>query len=449
MDDSTQFDPPTEDHFNGDGQLEKRVRNAGSTDPAEVKNYYIRSSILNKVISEANGTGRKLKTFVPANGTTLATQTLYYTGQTPTESLTFIHTDASGTGAQQTMASGNTTYSRTGEYSPMGRNIADAGPYISLDTYEEPGQNGIDLFGSGEGYRPGQNTYTIDGMKVSAAHFMLEINSGRIGGMFGLMQIAFRMSNRKIGVGVHTSEGWVIGGPAEEGEFREIAKAKGYTLHRFFLQSDNSWSALLTIVGQNNPRYNSLHDAPNSAYSDSDKEALKNKVNKALTENCKKKLNELLTKLRSDIMDISELANKVFRGDGIALSITDAPIDSVYKKGFWIGAKTTKSPAPAGETRNRKSIVINRNILGQDYEVITFLHELFHTAKDNSHKDIAVAISEIEGFSRQFKDHIKNLKGEDQQETERSNLINTWIQRYCTDGFPGQWERNLKKIGVN
>ncbi len=153
---------------------------------------------MNKVISETDSTGRKLKTFVPANGTTLATQALYYHTQPATESLTFNHTDASGTGVQQTTASvvliGNTTTSRTGEYSPMGRNLASIGPYITLNTYQEPGEGGMNMFGSGEGYRPGQNTYTIDGLSVSASQFMLEINSGRIGGMFGLMEMAARMS---------------------------------------------------------------------------------------------------------------------------------------------------------------------------------------------------------------------------------------------------------------
>lgn len=59
---------------------------------------------LGKVISEADTTGKKLNTFVPANGTTLATQTLQTYNGTTTEVLTFNHTDASGTGAQLQMS---------------------------------------------------------------------------------------------------------------------------------------------------------------------------------------------------------------------------------------------------------------------------------------------------------------------------------------------------------
>lgn len=181
LDDDTQFDPPTQDYFDGDGQLVKRITNVGSTTPAERKFYFIRSSVLNKVVSETDAAGKKVKTFVPANGTTLAQQSVSSTG---TETLTFFHQDASGTGAQETMASGalvgTTTYGRTAEHAPLGRNIADIGHYITLNTAEPADEGGTSLFGSGEGYRPGRNTYAMDGISVPEDHFMM-MNSGLIG----------------------------------------------------------------------------------------------------------------------------------------------------------------------------------------------------------------------------------------------------------------------------
>jgi hypothetical protein len=61
------------------------------------------------------------------------------------------------------------------------------------DTYG----SGIDLFGSEAGYRPGQNTYRMDGIPVSQSQFMQVINSGQIGGGFGVLFAMARMSARQ------------------------------------------------------------------------------------------------------------------------------------------------------------------------------------------------------------------------------------------------------------
>jgi predicted carbohydrate-binding protein with CBM5 and CBM33 domain len=55
------------------------------------------------------------------------------------------------------------------------------------------------MFGQNESYRPGQQTYRIDGMPISQSQFMLEVNSGRIGGAFGLLFMTTRMSTREVG----------------------------------------------------------------------------------------------------------------------------------------------------------------------------------------------------------------------------------------------------------
>ncbi|MBX3297459.1 MAG: hypothetical protein KF762_17290 [Acidobacteria bacterium] len=59
VDDEQVFLAPTEDHFDGNGQVAKRVRNAGSTDPAEIVNYFISSSVLGRVVSETNARGNE------------------------------------------------------------------------------------------------------------------------------------------------------------------------------------------------------------------------------------------------------------------------------------------------------------------------------------------------------------------------------------------------------
>ncbi|MBK7706649.1 MAG: hypothetical protein IPJ30_12955 [Acidobacteria bacterium] len=89
------------------------------------------------VLSETDQTGRKLKTFVPANGTTLAEQELVTIGSTTTEKLTFIHQDPSLASLQRTDNAGNLVNSnaRAGEYDALGRNVADAGPYNEPDDY--------------------------------------------------------------------------------------------------------------------------------------------------------------------------------------------------------------------------------------------------------------------------------------------------------------------------
>jgi hypothetical protein len=117
--DTCGLQPPTVDSFDGTGQLVKRVRNFGSTTPAPQTNYFIHSSVLGKLVSEADDTGRKLKTFVPANGVTLAQQqVIYYQGTT--ERLTFVHQDASTTGTQETTDDGTLVNpsTRSGEYDP-------------------------------------------------------------------------------------------------------------------------------------------------------------------------------------------------------------------------------------------------------------------------------------------------------------------------------------------
>src|SRR5262249_23799350 len=124
---------PTVDSFDGDGNLLKRVQNSGSTDPAAVTNYFIRSTPLNKVICEADSTGKSFSTYIPANGATLAEQQDLGSVGSPFEYLLFLHQDASNVSIQQTTASGF-ALGREAEYDPTGRNVVDPLPYFQLNT---------------------------------------------------------------------------------------------------------------------------------------------------------------------------------------------------------------------------------------------------------------------------------------------------------------------------
>lgn len=197
VDDEQIFLAPMESHFDGTGQVAKRVRNAGSTDPAQVVNYFISSSVLGQVISETNGTGAKLKTFVHANGAMIAEQVVTEYQQTSYEILRFVHQDASGSGVQQTTADGTLAIpnGRTAEYDAMGRNVADPGPYITLDSAPTDDGPGINLFGNGEGYRPGRRTITINGWPIPESEFSDRFSMFA----FNFVFAAARMSTYEVG----------------------------------------------------------------------------------------------------------------------------------------------------------------------------------------------------------------------------------------------------------
>ncbi|MBK8810098.1 MAG: hypothetical protein IPN69_05125 [Acidobacteria bacterium] len=148
------------------------------------------------------GAEGELKSLVPANGTTLAEQELVTIGSTTTEKLTFIHQDPSLASLQRTDNAGNLVNSnvRAGEYDALGRNVADPGPYVTLNTdppVGDSGGSGINLDGTAQGYRPGRGNYLVDGLPVPEDYARDLINSGRMGGIFGVVEAAVRISNRR------------------------------------------------------------------------------------------------------------------------------------------------------------------------------------------------------------------------------------------------------------
>lgn len=178
-----------------------------------------------------------------------------YNGTT-TERLTFNHTDASGTAARQTNASGaligNTTWGRAAEHSPLGRNIGDAGPYITLNTTVgvENGGSGVLLFPSAQGYRPGRSRFMIDNLEVPESVFMeMIVNSGEIGGIFGLLEMSLRV--RDYSVRFNDGNMQLERSFGSEADARAFASRMNQTtVFRNILVND-SWSALLAIQTRN------------------------------------------------------------------------------------------------------------------------------------------------------------------------------------------------------
>ncbi len=135
--------------------------------------------------------------FVQANGALLAEQVVTEYQQTSYEILRFVHQDASGSGVQQTTADGTLAIpnGRTAEYDAMGRNVADPGPYITLDSAPSDGGPGIDLFGNGEGYRPGRRTITVNGWPIPESEFSERFSMYA----FNFVFAAARMSTYEVG----------------------------------------------------------------------------------------------------------------------------------------------------------------------------------------------------------------------------------------------------------
>ncbi|MFN2413332.1 MAG: hypothetical protein ABR535_09830, partial [Pyrinomonadaceae bacterium] len=118
----------TERFFDGTGQEAKSVaRNLQP--PSEVfTNYFIRSSVLNgEIVSVANSSGKKLKTYVRAAGATLARQNVGYdTSGNPVQTLEFEQWDASQMSYRQTLPNAIGSYdgtARSGEADAVGNAV--------------------------------------------------------------------------------------------------------------------------------------------------------------------------------------------------------------------------------------------------------------------------------------------------------------------------------------
>lgn len=129
----TQFLPATHSYYDGAGQETKRVDQSVASSYGT--SYFIRSSVTGKIVSEANSTGEKVKTFVSANGVTVAEQIWGWNGSARAEYVNFLHQDASGASLRTTNKSGFLNFSSSdAEFDARGNNVGLSNPYIP----EEP-----------------------------------------------------------------------------------------------------------------------------------------------------------------------------------------------------------------------------------------------------------------------------------------------------------------------
>ncbi|HMS41703.1 MAG TPA: hypothetical protein PKE69_15840, partial [Pyrinomonadaceae bacterium] len=282
--------------------------------------------------------------------------------------------------------------------------------------------------------------FAIDGMRVNHSRFINHLNlqfatRGYGSAEFGLMQYAAYKSLQITGTGSYILE--------NDGTISNISGG-------FDVWEVNSWS----FIGFNNKYPKRLHDVKYSKYPDPLKN-LKPRVDKVLSDKtCKEKINELLKKLGSS-SNIDTITEQIYSEKGsIVLSLTDEAVE-LYKP------NKNRDPvkAPAGETsqitptllsKERSSVLLNRKFYGESYEVLTFLHEIFHATdkSGNNHINIAEKIAEIEGIDTKFGEYIK---GQNWRDDASSSLINSWLDKYCFKGeMEGvqKWEVILKKIGV-
>ncbi len=89
--------------------------------------YFINSSVLGKTVSETNGTGAKVKTYVHANGALVAEQQMAWNGYNQEEWVLFNHRDASGASLQKTRENGSlesvSNGYRSAEFDPLGQDV--------------------------------------------------------------------------------------------------------------------------------------------------------------------------------------------------------------------------------------------------------------------------------------------------------------------------------------
>ena len=115
--------------------------------------YFIRSTVFGgEVLTEVNNTGKKLRTYIKAQGATLGWQTLHYpTSGSPVEETRFEHSDISGTNRRMSKADGTVITTTTGledspaEFDTTGNSVGVENPYPEMN----PQPNGEGCIGCG------------------------------------------------------------------------------------------------------------------------------------------------------------------------------------------------------------------------------------------------------------------------------------------------------------
>jgi hypothetical protein len=349
---------PTTRHIDGTGKELKRHRSWLSpynNQTYNYINYYIYSSVTGKLVSETNGTGDKLKTYVSANGTTLAEQNKEIAN---TDRIIFNHQDASGASLQQTKADGTQIGGGEAEFDAVGNNVGHFDPYIVLVGPPDEGNSSTNFTNSAYGFDNQGNPhlrqkYFRDGIEVPESNFRRMIDIGAIGGQFGILEMTARMSTK--------IEGWkkitptknppnfkTKGGnsgdtswqPTEPGNFgyADFVVEGGSTVRNWYTPVYNqSWSANLRLIS-----FSNLFEGKNVSLSDD----LSKKVDSAVTsiknlkpsEDCQKNVIDKLAKLGFNLDDFKKYLEKGYK----AYDITNSTISVVGSLFTEEQAKTRK-----------------------------------------------------------------------------------------------------------
>jgi hypothetical protein len=124
-----------------DGKRSNRKWNAQTSQWGDWETiYFVYSSVFGKALCEVGPTGKKKRTFVSANGRSLARQVV---DDQDAESVSWEHTDASGQSVRMIAADGTPTGADTGsaEYDALGNNVGLHGSLSdprNSDTYASP-----------------------------------------------------------------------------------------------------------------------------------------------------------------------------------------------------------------------------------------------------------------------------------------------------------------------
>lgn len=477
-----QFLPPTVKYFDGTGEEVKRIKayveNGNNTNGTS---YFIRSSVTGKIVSEASGTGEKWKTFVSANGATLASQLWGWNGYNRAEYTTFWHQDASGASLRHTNKIGeSSSIEEAAEYDALGNNVGLGNPYVTI--IEPPvdnrgniglGDSPYTVSGGGGGGTPFGRSYYMDGMPVSESYFMTWINSGLIGGAFGLLEMSARMSIPRL-----QSYDWSVNSDGKTynyGRDAEMAFTMRQELHGSLTLTrnwviNNSWAQVGALVQYFNvvTEKSPLINAPNEKWryvdfknNNSAKGFLKSLLGSG---NCGGKITALLDKLgelykntnsvrTNNLLTLFDIINSQSSG-GIRLNSSDTAAADEYESlyGFsdrfptgggqsWMTGKNeiinsrNGATIPGGYTAyihiNREGYSSLRgnqtNTVISKYAV-TLIHELLHVSGSTntySHYDIAMAVAALVPG-------VTPVQGEGKAASVANNrIIDTYIGNHC------------------
>jgi hypothetical protein len=249
---------PTLRYFDGIGQEIKRIKDyVANGDNSYGTSYFIRSSVTGKIVSEADSTGEKLKTFVSANGATLATQIWSWSGANRAEFLAFQHQDASGSSLRYTDKFGDwSNLEESAEYDAQGNNVGLSDPYLVANDpiVDSPGNISFGaspyLSANGGGYVPFARQWYQDGIEVPEYYARNLLEGSGVGGPFGLLENGARMSAQ---VTVATRGGRIVGTYADKQSIPQnnMAGIRQGELFAYYTHSNWSASGLINSLQDN------------------------------------------------------------------------------------------------------------------------------------------------------------------------------------------------------